>query len=396
MDDRPLPLTGIRVLDLGRIYQGPWCGALLALAGATVVKVEEPGGEPARQGGGLGATVPFAMLNSNKAGVTINLKTEEGRAVFLDLVREADVVLENFGPGTMDRLGLGADVLLAANPRLIYAAATGYGVDGPDRDQLAMDITIQAHAGVMSVTGFPDQPPVKAGVAFADFLGAAHLYGGIVTALYERERTGAGRVVDVAMIDTMYPTLASNLSAYYRDGAAPRTGNGHGGGALVPYDVYPTSDGYLAVIVITPQQWLGFCQAIGQPELATDERFSSNGRRYRNLKALDQIVTAWSQSKTRAEAVEALRRAKVPAAAVRDVGEVVEDRHLHERGAIQHLDHPQLGPLVVPHSALRFRGSAMLPLTPSPALGADTRAVLEDWLGLAPEDIDRLYEQGAL
>jgi CoA:oxalate CoA-transferase len=390
-----LPLEGIRVLDLGRIYQGPWCGTLLALAGADVIKVEEPGGEPARSRDPSGATVPFAMLNSNKRAITLNLKSDRGRELFLELVRDVDVLVENFGPGTMERLGLGAESLLELNPRLVYGGATAYGIDGPDRDQLGMDITIQAHSGVMSVTGFPDQPPVKAGVAFVDFLGGVHLYAGIVTALYEREHTGQGRIVDVAMVDTIYPTLASNLSAYYRDGVAPRSGNGHGGGALVPYDVYPTMDGHIAIIVVTPQHWVSLCGAMGQPELADDERFRSNGRRFHNVESLDEIIGQWTASHTRDEVVAALKVAKVPAAAVRDVGEVVEDRHLHERGALQHIDHPQLGDVVVPHSPLRFRGTPLAVLVPSPALGADNYEVFGK-LGLTDEEIDRLRDDGVL
>lgn len=392
MPDRPLPLTGMRVLDLGRIYQGPWCGFLFAMAGADVIKIEEPGGEPARRGGAAGASVPFAMLNSNKRGVTLNLKDPRGKALFLALVEDADVVVENFAPGTMDDLGLGPDVLLDVNPRLVYGAATGYGIDGPDRDQLAMDITIQAHTGVMSVTGFPDQAPVKAGVAFVDFLGGVHLYAGVVTALVERERTGVGRVVDVAMVDTIYPTMASNLSGYYRDGAATRTGNGHGGGALVPYDVYPTADGHVAVIVVTEQQWRNLCAAIGRPELADDERFRSNGRRYHHLDELDAVLRAWTSTRSRDEVVACLRSAKVPAAAVRELGEVVEDAHLHERGALRHVDHPQLGDVVLPHSPLRFRGSPLAPLTPSPVLGADTAEVL----GLSPEQLAQLRDEGVV
>lgn len=375
--DRPLPLVGVRVLDLGRVYQGPYAGLLLALAGAEVIKVEEPEGEPARRGGGeVGTTIPLALLNSNKKAITLDLKREEGRRRFLDLVGEVDVVLENFGPGTMDDLGLGAETLLAHNPRLVYAASTGYGVDGPDRDQLAMDVTIQAHGGVMSVTGFPDSPPVKAGVTFVDFLGGAHLYAGIVTALYERERTGVGRIVDIAMIDTIYPTHASNLSALYRDGSTVRNGNGHGGGAVVPYDVYPTSDGFVALIVITEQQFRNLCGAMGTPELAEDDRFRNNGRRYHNLVELDARITAWTSTRTRDDVIAALRRAKVPVASVREVAELVDDAHLHERGALQRIDHPALGEIVVPHSPLRFRGSALLPIVPSPMLGEHNDEVL--------------------
>jgi CoA:oxalate CoA-transferase len=394
--DRPPPLAGVRVLDLGRVYQGPWCGLLLALAGADVVKIEEPAGEPARRGAPPGGTtVPFAMLNSNKRDVTLNLKHERGRELFLRLVDDADIVVENFGPGTMERLGLGAEHLLVRNPRLIYGAATGYGIDGPDRDALAMDITIQAHAGVMSVTGFPDDPPVKAGVAFADFLGGTHLFAGVMTALYERERTGRGRIVDVAMIDTVFPTLASSLSGWYRDGVAPRTGNGHGGGALVPYNVYPTADGHVALIVLTDGHWRSLCEAMGDPALADDERYRSNGRRYHRSAEVDRLVAAWMATRSRSEVVRLLQQARIPVAAVRDVGEVVDDPHLHQRGAVQRLDHPQLGPVVVPHSPLRFRETPPLPLDPSPTLGADNDAVYGG-LGLTPAELDDLRAQGVI
>ena len=396
MTDRPLPLAGIRVLDLGRVYQGPWCGFLFAMAGAEVIKIEELAGEPARRGAGDKATVPVAMLNSNKQGITLNLKHPEGRDLFLRLVDDADVVIENFAPGTMEDLGLGAELLVERNPRLVYGAATGYGVDGPDRDQLAMDITIQAHSGVMSVTGFPGEPPVKAGVAFVDFLGGAHLYAAIMTALFERSNTGVGRIVDVAMIDTIFPTLASNLSGWYRDGAAPQAGNGHGGGALAPYNVYPTSDGHVAIIVITEPQWPKLCAAMGRPELATDDRFRSNGRRYHNIDEVDELVGRWTSSVTRDEAMSLLRANKVPAAAVRDVGEVIADAHMLERGAIQEIDHPDLGPVVVPHSPLRFRGTPLSPLRPSPRLGADNGNVYGGLLGLSEDEVARLHADGAI
>lgn len=397
MTTRPLPLQGIRVLDLGRVYLGPWCGLLLALAGADVVKVEEPTGEPARRGSAPdGTTVPLAMLNSNKRAITLNLKHARGRELLVGLARQADVLIENFGPGTMDDLGVGPSILLEANPRLIYGGATGFGIDGPDRDQLAMDITIQAYSGVMSVTGFPDQPPVKAGVAFVDFLGGVHLYSGVMTALFERERTGLGRVVDVAMVDTIYPTLASNLSGWYREGVAPRSGNGHGGGALAPYNVYPTSDGHVAIIIITEQQWRNLCTAMERPELADDDRFRSNGRRYHNIDEVDALVGEWTRSRPRDDVVERLRANKVPAAAVRDVGEVVEDRHLHERGAIQRVDHPQLGEVVLPHSPLRFRETPMVPLIPSPGLGAHNSDIYGGWLGLPDDEIKGLHEEGVI
>src|SRR5690606_36913335 len=206
------PLEGVRVLDLGQLYNGPYDGFLLAHAGADVVKVEPPGGEALRDRGGGQPWMALAMLNTRQRGITINLKSERGRALLFDLARQADVFLENFAPGALARLGVRAEDLMAANPRLIYASGTGYGLSGPSRDNLAMDLTVQAVGGVMSINGTEDGPPLKAGLAICDFLGAVHLYSGIMTALYERSVTGRGRFVEVAMQEALYPALASNIA----------------------------------------------------------------------------------------------------------------------------------------------------------------------------------------
>src|SRR6516164_4673536 len=188
------PLSDVTVLDFGKIFQGPYASFLLAKAGAYVIKIEPPRGEPGRRRAepGKSATLPFAMLNQNKRAITLNLKHERGRALLEEMVGRADVLLENFSPGTMDDLGVGWRRLHELNPRLIYASGTGFGLSGPDRDNLAMDMTIQAASGIMSVTGFPDGPPVKAGPTLVDFMGGIHLYAGIVTALYDRDRSGGG------------------------------------------------------------------------------------------------------------------------------------------------------------------------------------------------------------
>ena len=227
--DRPdLPLAGLVVLDLGQIYQGPYATLLMAKAGADVIKVEPPAGEPIRARPRLGrqAAIPLAMLNANKRGVTLDLKAPGGPALLRRMAARADVVLENFAPGVMDRLGVGWAALHAVNPRLVYASGSGYGLSGPDRDNLAMDLTVQATSGVMSVTGFPDGPPTKAGPALVDFLGGIHLYAGVLTALYERHLTGRGRLVEVAMQEAVYPALASALGFVHQSGGAvpPRTG----------------------------------------------------------------------------------------------------------------------------------------------------------------------------
>src|SRR3984893_4513790 len=210
------PLSDVTVIDSGQIFQGPYASLLLAKAGAFVIKIEPLHGEPGRRRAapGKSATLPFAMLNQNKHAITLNLKHERGRALLGEMVKRADVLLENFSPGTMDGLGVGWSRLREINPRLIYATGTGFGISGPDRDNLAMDMTIQAASGIMSVTRFPDGPPVKAGPTLVDFMGGIHLYAGIVTALYDRDRSGIGRLVEVAMQEAVWPTLAASFDYY--------------------------------------------------------------------------------------------------------------------------------------------------------------------------------------
>ena len=210
---RDLPLKGVTVLDLGQIYNGPYAALLMAMSGARVIKVEAPGGENMRRRAavGGGAMLPFAMLNSNKEFVTVNFKSDAGCDLFRKMVRKSDVVIENFAPGVMDRLGLGPKLLMQENPRLVYAAGSGYGWSGPYRDYLAMDLTVQAMSGVMAATGFPDRPPVKAGAALCDFFGGTHLYGAALAALFEARQTGVGRFVEVAMLEAVFPSLISAL-----------------------------------------------------------------------------------------------------------------------------------------------------------------------------------------
>ncbi|MDO8771522.1 MAG: CoA transferase, partial [Burkholderiaceae bacterium] len=285
----PPPLSGLLVLDLGQIYQGPYCGHLLSMAGATVIKVEPPTGDTVRSR--RQSPYPLAMLNSNKQAVTLNLKNEGARQIFLKLVERADVLIENFMPGVMDKLGVGPETLLERNPRLVYGAASGYGSSGPNRDLLAMDLTIQAMSGAMSVTGFPDRPPVKAGPAICDFLGGIHLYGAIMTALYERSVTGKGRVVEVAMQDAIYPALASSLSLFYENPKAnPRTGNRHGALAMAPYNTYRAAEGYIAIICVTEAHWAGLAKAMGRVDLLADPRFATHAERCQIMDEVDGIV----------------------------------------------------------------------------------------------------------
>jgi CoA:oxalate CoA-transferase len=371
----PYPLAGITVLDLGQIYQGPYCGFLLAMAGARVIKIEPPLGDQVRSRRGV--SVPLAMLNSNKDGITLDLKTDEGRDAFLQLVDEADVVLENFLPGVMDRLRLGGKALLQRNPRLVFASASGYGSTGPYKDMLAMDLTIQAMSGIINATGFPGQPPVKAGPSICDFLGGAHLYGAIVTALLDRTRTGAGRICEVAMLDAAYIAITSTIGLHFDNPQAnPRTGSRHAGLAMAPYNVYPSSDGYVAVICVKEEHWQGVARAMGRADMIDNPLYATHAQRCERMDEVDALVGAWTASLTRDELMEASRIHRFPAAPVRQTAEVVRDPHLHARGMLTDFDHPELGPLVLPNSPLRFDGLAPMPLRASPALGQDNDRIL--------------------
>ncbi len=367
------PLEGITVLDLGQVYQGPYCGFLLATAGARVIKVESPQGDPVRSAGG--SSMPFAMLNGNKESVCLDLKSPEGKAAFLTLLDQADVVLENFVPGVMERLGLGPESLLARNPRLVYGSASGYGSTGPYRDMMAMDFTIQAMSGMMNATGQPDAPPVKTGPATVDFLGGSHLYGAIVTALFDRERTGKGRICEVAMLDMAYFTLTSYIGAYVQDPqSVPRTGNRHAGLSLAPYNLYPAKDGYLAILCIKEAHWAGVAKAMGREALITDPRYATHAARSHDMQAVDDLVGAWTVTCTRAELAALAKQHGFPASPVRDLGEVMQDAHLHERGSLVEMNHPVLGQMTLPTNPMRFAGVPPMPLQPSPELGQHNAA----------------------
>jgi formyl-CoA transferase len=394
----PLPLAGIRVLDLTQIYNGPYATFLMAMAGAEVVKIEPPGGEYLRRRDArAGAFMPFAMLNGCKKSVSLNLKSERGRDLFLDLVATADVVVENYSPGVMDRLGLGYDDLRARNPRIVFASGSGYGQDGGYRDLMAMDLTVQAMSGVMSVTGYPDGPPTKAGAALCDFFGGVHLYGAVVTALFRRETTGHGARIDVAMLDAVYPTMASNIGMLYgaRDDLPPRTGNRHGGLSLCPYNVYPTTDGHVAIICNNDRHWQGLLAAMGRPDLSGDPRTLTMADRVRNMEFVDAEIAAFTRTMTKAALGPLLQANKVPHAPVRELKEVMTDPVLHDRGVLFEVDHPAYGRITLNNSPLRFSDTEERPYQCSPECGEHNEEIFAE-LGVAAAGLAGLREEGAV
>lgn len=393
-------LEGIVVLDLGTIYNGSYCGALLAQAGADVVKVEPPSGEQLRWRGGTDeVAAEFVMLNASKRSIAIDIKQPVGRDLLRSLANAADVLIENYAPGTAERLGIGPDELLAINPRLVYASGKGYGREGPYAHMPAMDLTVQAMSGVIATTGFPDGPPVKAGPGLVDFLSGTHLFGGVVTALFQRERTGEGQLVEVSMHDAVYPTLASAIGGLVQttDVAMPeRTGNRHSGLSIAPYNVYPARDGYLAVIGINDRHWRGVARAMGRPELADDPVLGNAAGRRREMDLVDQLLDEWTRPQYRWHAVKALHREGVPAAPVLTVREVTNDPHLEARGMLCTVETPTGRHIPVPGPVIRMSQSA--PLTPgaAPDVGEHGTEVLRDLLDLDPQAIEGLVADGAV
>src|SRR5690606_2407266 len=308
----------------------------------------------------------------------------------------ADVLVENYAPGVMQRLGLDEDTLRAANPAIVLASSSGYGSTGPYRDYPAMDLTVQAMSGVMSTTGMPDGPPVKAGPALCDFFAGVHLYGAIMTALYERERTGRAGSVEVAMLDAVYPSLLSSLGLHQRGDRGPsRTGNRHCGPTMAPYNVYPARDGDLAILTVSDAHWPALARVLGREDWLADPDFADRAARARNIDKLDAAIAEVTRGHARDALCARLVEARVPCAPVRELDEVVHDPHLHATGMLRWIEHPLYGELLVHASPLRFKNRASPEYRPSGALGEHTHAVLEDMFGLSDASIRRLAEAGA-
>ena len=382
MSNTSHPLTGIRVLDLTQIYNGPYATFLMAMAGADVIKVEPPGGEHLRRRNARGgALYPFKMLNPNKRSISLDLKSEKDRSIFLELAKTVDIVIENFAPGVVDRLGIGYETIKSIKPDVIYASGSGYGQDGPYRGYQAMDIAVQAMSGVMSATGFAENPPVKAGVALCDFFAGIHLYGGVMTALVKRERTGNGSYVDVSMQESVFPSFASNLGLMFDSDiseAPKRVGNFHGGLSIAPYGVFPTNDGYTAIICNNDTHWNRLLDAMGEGDKKDDERFKTMADRVQNLDAVTELITSWSKRRTRAEIMALLNEARVPCGTVNDLDEVVEDENLHARGMIRWIEDADGRKSLAAASPLHIDGINKVEYRSPPEFDSDRDNILKE------------------
>jgi formyl-CoA transferase/CoA:oxalate CoA-transferase len=391
-----MPLDGITVLDLTRVLSGPYCTMLLADLGARVIKVEQPGkGDDTRAWGPpfvAGESAYFLSINRNKESVTLDFKHPDGRAILDQLIARADVLVENFRPGTLEKVGLDYPSLKLRFPKLVHCSISGFGQTGPRRHEPGYDAVIQAEGGLMSITGLADGPPIRLGVAITDIVSGMFAAQGITAALLARERTGLGQSVDIAMLDAVVAILGYQAGIYFATGSAPpRIGNRHP--TIVPYENFPTRDGEFVLAVGNDDQWRRFCAVAG---IAEDARFATNRDRVTRYAELKPILDERLRTETRAHWIERLAAAGVPCGSVRDLHEVFQDPQLDARAMTVELEHPTIGPLRILGTPLKLSRTPASIRSAPPTLGQHTDAVFTGDLGLAPAHMAALREKGVI
>lgn len=392
-----MPLSGFRILDLTRIISGPFCTSLLADMGAEVIKIETPGeGDPVRAQGVIrdGLSWYFANYNRNKKSVTLDLYSEEGKAVLRRLIAECDVIVENYRPGVMQKMGLGDEALKALKPDIIHCSINGFGTTGPYRDRPAFDFIAQAMSGFMSLNGGENQPPMRAGPPISDLVAGMNGALGIVAALLRRERTGQGDSVSVSLLGSMIGLLSFQASNYFADGRLPaRTGNDHG--IASPYGLFETADGQVAIAPSNDVVYHKLLDALELAELRADPRFATNADRMRNRGAITEAIQTRTRQHTSAHWIERLNRFGVPCGQVLNLQEVFEDPQVQDQRMAIDVPHGGHGDVRMLGFPIKFAQAEVRPVQPAPALGADTRDVLLQF-GFAHDDIVGLQERGVI
>jgi crotonobetainyl-CoA:carnitine CoA-transferase CaiB-like acyl-CoA transferase len=392
------PLAGLTVVDFTRVLSGPYCTMLLADMGARVIKIEHPGrGDDTRAWGPpfVGReSAYFLSINRNKESLTLDLKQQGARAVVDGLLERADVLVENFRPGIMERLGLGYDAVAARWPRIVYASISGFGQTGPRRDQAGYDAVVQAEGGLMSITGAADGPPYRLGVAITDIVTGMFAAQGITLALFARARTGRGQLVDVAMLDSTAALLTYQAASCFATGRSPaRMGNRHP--TIVPYETFAAADGDFVLAVGNDDQWRRFCAIAGLESLATDVRFAANRDRVENYHVLRPLLDERLATRTTGEWIAALMAAGVPCGAVRDVSEVLDDPQLEARSMVTTVDHAALGPVRLLGVPIKLSATPGAVRSAPPTLGQHTEQILRE-IGLSPSQISSLRAETAI
>ena len=391
-----LPLSGITVLDLTRVLSGPYCTMLLADMGARVLKIEQPGkGDDTRAWGPPfidGESAYFLSINRNKESVTLDFKKPEARAILDRLIAQSDVLVENFRPGTLSKIGLDYTALAPVHPKLVYCSISGFGQTGPRSPEPGYDAVIQAEGGLMSITGSMDGPPYRLGVAIGDIVTGMFAAQGVLLALFSRERTGVGQLVDIGMLDSVAALLTYQAGIYFATGSAPgRIGNRHP--TIVPYETFSASDGDFVLAVGNDEQWRRFCSVAGLPD---DERFATNQLRVTRYDELEPILVACLRSATRGDWIQRLTAAGVPCGAVRNLHEVFSDSQLAAREMIADVTHATVGPLRLLGTPVKLSATPGSVRTAPPTLGQHTESVLQQELGLSSAQIATLRSHGAV
>ncbi|MEE9278430.1 MAG: CaiB/BaiF CoA-transferase family protein [Dehalococcoidia bacterium] len=394
------PLDGVKVLDLTWVLAGPYASMILADLGADVIKVERPPhGDVARTTGPFveHESIYFQSINRGKRSISIDLKSEKGKALFLDLVERADVVMENFSGGTMERLGLGHGVLSARNPRIIYAATSGFGQTGPLRDKPALDIVVQGMGGVMSITGYADGPPARPGLSLGDIAAGLYTAIGVLAALHERERSGEGQMLDIAMLDCQIAVLENAVARYFATGKEPqRIGTRHP--SATPFQAFPSKDGWLVLALAwgVANQWELYCAAIDRVDLINDERFSTSYKRTQNHAELEPILFEAMRKKTTAEWLAILEPYGMPIGPLNTIGQAVEQEQIRQRGMVAEVEHPTVGRLKLANSPLKLSRTPGQARGAAPLFARDTPDVLRELLDLSDERIQELVDEGVV
>ena len=392
-------LAGIRVLDLTRVLAGPYCTMFLGDLGAEVVKVEQPGVGDDTRGWGPpfvgGESAYFLCTNRNKKSITVDLKSAEGIDLIRQLAERADVLIENFRPGAMDRLGLGDKELRAINPQLIYASLSGFGADGPMADTPGYDLIVQAWGGLMSITGTDESGPLKVGVAIIDLVAGLMLGKSIVAALYAREKIGVGQKIDTSLLEAEVAALINAGSNYLIGGKVPgRWGNAHP--TIVPYQSFQTADSFLVLGAASETIWQRLCPALGRAVLAGDPRFAKNADRVENRKELIAILSEVFMTRTTADWVATLNHADVPCAPVQTIDQVFAAPQVLHRNMLVEVDHPTAGKLRMAGIPVKFSATPASVRLPPPLLGEHNDDVLSSWLEMKTEEIDKLKQKSVI
>lgn len=392
------PLQGIKVLDLTRVLAGPYCTMMLGDLGAEVIKVETPTiGDDSRHFGPYqhGESAYFMSLNRNKQSITLNLKTEEGKKILKEFVKKVDIIVENYRPGTMEKLGLGYDILKEINPKIIYAAASGFGHTGPYSLRPAYDGVVQAMGGIMSITGEKDGEPTRVGPSIGDIGAGLFTAIGTLAALNHRNVTGVGQKVDVAMLDCQVAMLENAIARYVVTGEVPRpAGNRHT--SIVPFEPFETSNGKIVVAVGNDQIWKRYCQVTGLDALIEDPKFAKNPDRNKNYDELRPLIAEKMMGKTTEEWMKILDDNGVPNGPINYIDAVLEDEQVKAREMIVEVEHPIAGKLKMPGVAIKLSETPGAVVAPAPVLGQHTSEILQRFFGYSEAEIEDLYEKGVL